>query len=279
MSHPPNQNQAASPQELSASTLAALPAPDRLYALETSGLVRTWAPGDKVDGLWIFNGRIRPPNDAGVWSTPPLPEHLLDTGEVELAAEAKKVLLLRNRIVLEGDMRLSLAFLQGLGPEERKAVRRLDLRFDEIQVEAWAEEETEKKKAAEGRREAWRALATFLGEDMAVEEMDLALDAGGCYETYREQVVEVEESEIPYVRAGYEGIANALVEGLKGRRPSRFAVYWAAFHALEGEVERRVMGDAYDSGSWGKIESRERNPSYPHGAPASRLEWEGMGLR
>ena len=245
----------------------ALARPDRLKTLASSGLVRTWEPGETGDGLHVTDGEIHCTNPKG-WTTP-FPGHLLSV-DGDVGTDAKEILLSQNRLVLSGDLLKSLAFLQSFG-DAVKHIRALDIRFSATQIEKWSTQ-------SNSYSSAWTQLASFIASALNFAELDFALDAGPGFATYRQSYM-CEES-LPEVRDTYEEIIWVLVEALAGRKPRAFAVYWAAFHDHEVLAEEAVMGEEYDS--WKcvrKVPREKRNPFFPHGAPNKELEWaRGMRL-
>ena len=249
------------------SVLAGLSRPKRLQALANSGLVRKWEQGDDVEGIWVDEGEIVPSNKDG-WTTP-FPDHLL-SADGEVGSDAKAVLLGQNRILLDGEMPVSLAFLESMDSDMLKHIRRLDIWFSEPQVSEWKDDDA-------ANAEGWRQLASFVADKLNLAELDLALDAGQAYETYRERGEK--ENDLPEARAAYEDIVKVLVNVLGGRKPKRFEVYWAVFHDHEAVAEKAVMGENYDTAALGKVPAQRRNPFFPHGAPTKKYEWErGMRL-
>ena len=116
------------------SALANLSRPERLDALASSGLVRKWKPGDTGDDLWVIDGEFRPNNHRDGWTTP-FPQHLLSASGV-VGADAKEVLLSKNRLVLDGDKTKTLSFLESLG-DAVKHIRALDIAFPAYEVQNW----------------------------------------------------------------------------------------------------------------------------------------------
>lgn len=252
----------------SPSALAELARSERLEALSTSGLVREYTEGDISSGLSVLDGKFTPNNLTGEWPTP-FPEHLLAAPN-PVGADAKEVMLTKNRLVLDGDPGKSLTFLESLGTTVTH-IRTLDIAFRSEFIDEWNLPDT-------GAKESWRRLASFVADHLELEKLDFALDAGQTYEDYEEKGAT--EEDIVYVRNVYTGIIEVLVEVLHGRKSKSFAVYWAAFHSLEGEAEKKVMGESYDSRkALGKDPAHRRIPLFPHGAPTDDTNWaRGMSL-
>jgi hypothetical protein len=210
---------------------------------------------DGEAGLVVRSGTIL--------SFPELTESLFDASNQQLRAEALDVLLLQNRIVLDGDFDKSLDWLREQGDAVLK-IRILDLQLDTRQVHEFAQ-------PGSLWPAQWDALIEFIGENLDVENLVLSLDHGPCYEYY--QGMHLEEKDLPEVRSAYEKIMRSeplLALGKKGLKA--FYVFWAAFHNMEEEAERLVMGDGYTPP--GKVAHTVRDPVYPH-----RVNTEDWKLR
>ncbi|MCJ1321525.1 hypothetical protein MMC15_006870 [Xylographa vitiligo] len=245
------------PPPPSLSTLTSLPPELRQEILAATALIPRDARG-VPSGLHVVDGALSKgeAHDYSLHSDdcdcPEPPTALLQSLlETTLSADARTVVLSRNRIVLSGSPAASLAWLRAQGPPVRE-IRHLDLCLDPDQVEGWTQ-------SGGALPAQWAALVAFLRKELNLGNLTLVLDAGLGRGVYEEQ--QVTEANGRYILEAYKKIVEPL-HGLGGEGLKAFLVFWALYHANETEAEKLVMGDGYVA--TGKVESDKRDPFYPH---------------
>ena len=244
------------------STIAELPSRDqRLHALAQTGLVRKWEVGDWWDGLTIRSGQIEPPGPHG-WVTPFPFELLGSANNSDFTAEVWEILFSQNRIILQNDLNKCLAFLQNHS-ESVKHIKTLDIQFNqEDTIKHWGHGSSEM---------VWYQISNFIATKLSLDHLDLSLDAGPTYESYKE--MGVDETDLHFLCDIYVDIVDTLVEALAGKTPKSFSLYLGAWFDMEAEGEVQVMRQIdYDSVELGKIPHTRRSAYFPHGAPTKELE-------
>lgn len=243
------------------STIAMLQSRDqRLHALAQTGLVRKWKTDDWWDGLTIRSGQIEPPGPHG-WTTPFPFELLGSANNTDLTEEVWETVLGRNRIILQGDLSKCLAFLQDHSGSV-KHIKALDIQFNQ--------EDTIKHWSHGSSKKVWQQISNFIATKLSLGHLDLSLDAGPTYESYKE--MGADEEDLDFLPKIYKDIVDVLAEALAGKAPKSFTIYWVAFFHMEAEGEKQIMGKDYDSIKSGKIPHTRRSAYFPHGAPTKDLE-------
>ncbi|KAJ1559938.1 hypothetical protein HK405_008828 [Cladochytrium tenue] len=211
------------------------------------------------------------------------PQSLLD--DPVLGPQARDVMLARNKtIILDGRLDYALSWLE---EQEREASRGVNLIRDMTilcplqHADEWIEgSDTQFPDWMEGGKGygEWKALVDWIAGHMNLPKLTLTIDDGAMYEQYL-LMQAYEDSLVQWgVPQAYRTIVKPLKEaGMKEKGLKKLNCYWAAFHELEAECEKYVMGEDYVNE--GKIPQEKRDPFFPEGRPDGDEGNQGMNLK
>ena len=224
-------------------------------------LVVHWRPGMDVDGLLIEEGKIVPSDDGppgpGPDARSSFPLSLSQVSE-QFRDVAQQVIFSKNRLIFTGHPTKTLSFLREQKPELLKLIRDVDFLFFSNDPKIWQSD----KPAYDS---AWRETVEFVNKNLDIPNLSLSLNTGPAFDTYEESLEN--ENDLGYVRDFYQALTQPFQDSEKFKQLREFRVFLACSHQMEAELEKKVMGQDYNSPKQGKIPVAKRNPWFPHGTP------------